>query len=53
MNRNDNKIKKVWKGKGGGKRGFTEPLERSIASWLVGPSKKGKAVNQGSFRQSG
>jgi hypothetical protein len=37
----------------GGKRGFAEPLERSIANWLVGPSKKVKADSQGSFRQSG
>jgi hypothetical protein len=40
--RNDNKIIKAWKR---GKRGLAEPLERLIASWLVGPSKKGKADN--------
>lgn len=40
--RNDNKIIKAWKR---GKGGLAEPLERLIASWLVGPSKKGKADN--------
>jgi len=33
------------KGAKGGERGFAEPLERLIASWSVGPSKKGKADN--------
>jgi hypothetical protein len=33
-----------------GKGGFAEALERLIASRLVGPSKKGKADNQGSFQ---